>query len=43
MAFKLFQDTGLFDTFKIPKAAFVKYMLALEGGYRQIPCKFSLF
>ncbi|XP_078494296.1 uncharacterized protein LOC100175157 isoform X1 [Ciona intestinalis] len=37
MAFKLFQDTGLFETFKIPKQEFVQYMRALEEGYRNIP------
>jgi hypothetical protein len=37
MAFKLFDCTGLFDIFKIPKQEFVSYMLALENGYRRIP------
>ncbi|XP_076820748.1 cGMP-inhibited 3',5'-cyclic phosphodiesterase 3A-like isoform X1 [Clavelina lepadiformis] len=37
MAFKLFQDTGLFETFSIPKREFVCYMQALENGYRRIP------
>nr|CAB3264737.1 cGMP-inhibited 3',5'-cyclic phosphodiesterase A [Phallusia mammillata] len=37
MAFKLFQDTGLFDTFRIPKKEFVQYMVELERGYQLIP------
>nr|XP_039259260.1 cGMP-inhibited 3',5'-cyclic phosphodiesterase A-like isoform X2 [Styela clava] len=37
MAYKLFDDTGLFATFKIPRKAFVDYMRALENGYRNIP------
>ena len=42
MAFKLFQSTGLFDAFQIPKSKFVRYMRALENGYREIPCKWLI-
>jgi len=41
MAFKLFQSTGLFDAFQIPKNKFIRYMRALENGYREIPCKLA--
>lgn len=37
MAYKLFDDTGLFETFKIPRKPFIDYMIALENGYRNIP------
>ena len=39
MAYKLFDCTGLFETFKIPKYEFVNFMMALENGYKSIPCK----
>ncbi|KAJ8002609.1 hypothetical protein DPEC_G00160670 [Dallia pectoralis] len=34
---RLFEDTGLFDTFKIPVPEFMNYFHALENGYRDIP------
>lgn len=38
---RLFEDTGLFDTFKIPVKEFMNYFHALESGYRDIPCKLA--
>uniref|UniRef100_A0A8D0CFJ8 Phosphodiesterase n=1 Tax=Salvator merianae TaxID=96440 RepID=A0A8D0CFJ8_SALMN len=37
VAFTLFQDTGLFEIFKIPTQRFLNYFQALENGYRDIP------
>ncbi|XP_053139689.1 cGMP-inhibited 3',5'-cyclic phosphodiesterase 3B isoform X2 [Hemicordylus capensis] len=37
VAYTLFQDTGLFEIFKIPTRQFMKYFQALENGYRDIP------
>ncbi|XP_061466286.1 cGMP-inhibited 3',5'-cyclic phosphodiesterase 3B isoform X2 [Rhineura floridana] len=37
VAFTLFQDTGLFEIFKIPTRQFMNYFEALENGYRDIP------
>ncbi|XP_042295223.1 cGMP-inhibited 3',5'-cyclic phosphodiesterase B isoform X2 [Sceloporus undulatus] len=37
VAFTLFQDTGLFEIFKIPTQQFMNYFQALENGYRDIP------
>ncbi|XP_015278244.1 PREDICTED: cGMP-inhibited 3',5'-cyclic phosphodiesterase B [Gekko japonicus] len=37
VAYALFQDTGLFEIFKIPTWKFMKYFQALENGYRDIP------
>nr|XP_008105416.1 PREDICTED: cGMP-inhibited 3',5'-cyclic phosphodiesterase B [Anolis carolinensis] len=37
VAFTLFQDTGLFESFKIPTRQFMNYFQALENGYRDIP------
>ncbi|XP_054649641.1 cGMP-inhibited 3',5'-cyclic phosphodiesterase 3A isoform X2 [Dunckerocampus dactyliophorus] len=37
VSYKLFEDTGLFGTFKIPLAEFMNYFHALENGYRDIP------
>ncbi|XP_061532219.1 cGMP-inhibited 3',5'-cyclic phosphodiesterase 3A-like isoform X2 [Phycodurus eques] len=34
---RLFEDTGLFRTFKIPIQEFMNYFHALENGYRDIP------
>lgn len=39
VSYKLFEDTGLFETFKIPVKEFMNYFHALESGYRDIPCK----
>lgn len=36
---KLFEDTGLFETFRIPMQEFMNYFHALENGYRDIPCE----
>uniref|UniRef100_A0A4W3J773 Phosphodiesterase n=1 Tax=Callorhinchus milii TaxID=7868 RepID=A0A4W3J773_CALMI len=35
--YSLFQDTGLFDLFKIPIREFMTYFRVLESGYRDIP------
>ncbi|XP_051501952.1 cGMP-inhibited 3',5'-cyclic phosphodiesterase 3B-like [Myxocyprinus asiaticus] len=37
VAYTLFQDTGLFEIFKIPVREFMMYFCALENGYRDIP------
>ncbi|KAG7282531.1 hypothetical protein CRUP_020246 [Coryphaenoides rupestris] len=37
VSYKLFEDTGLFETFKIPVQEFMNYFCALENGYRDIP------
>lgn len=39
VSYRLFEDTGLFETFKIPVKEFMNYFHALENGYRDIPCK----
>ncbi|KAG9352417.1 hypothetical protein JZ751_020831 [Albula glossodonta] len=37
VTYTLFQDTGLFEIFKIPVREFMTYFCALENGYRDIP------
>ncbi|XP_025047597.1 cGMP-inhibited 3',5'-cyclic phosphodiesterase A isoform X3 [Alligator sinensis] len=37
VSYKLFEDMGLFETFKIPVREFMNYFHALECGYRDIP------
>ncbi|XP_067860836.1 cGMP-inhibited 3',5'-cyclic phosphodiesterase 3A isoform X2 [Heptranchias perlo] len=37
VAFRLFEDTGLFEIFKIPLKEFMNYFHALENGYRDTP------
>uniref|UniRef100_A0A3B3QMF8 Phosphodiesterase n=1 Tax=Paramormyrops kingsleyae TaxID=1676925 RepID=A0A3B3QMF8_9TELE len=37
VTYTLFQDTGLFEIFKIPTREFMMYFCALENGYRDIP------
>ncbi|XP_041746800.2 cGMP-inhibited 3',5'-cyclic phosphodiesterase A-like [Coregonus clupeaformis] len=37
VSLRLFEDTGLFETFKIPVQDFMNYFHALENGYRDIP------
>ncbi|NXN92496.1 PDE3B phosphodiesterase, partial [Rhinopomastus cyanomelas] len=37
VTYTLFQDTGLFEIFKIPTKEFMNYFCALENGYRDIP------
>ncbi|XP_049331055.1 cGMP-inhibited 3',5'-cyclic phosphodiesterase A isoform X2 [Astyanax mexicanus] len=37
VSYRLFEDTGLFETFKIPLKEFMNYFHALENGYRDIP------
>ncbi len=39
VAYTLFQDTGLFEIFKIPVREFMTYFCALENGYHDIPCE----
>lgn len=39
VSYRLFEDMGLFETFKIPVREFMNYFHALECGYREIPCK----
>lgn len=42
VSYRLFEDTGLFEAFRIPLPEFMNYFRALENGYRVIPCKFQL-
>lgn len=37
VTYTLFEDTGLFEIFKIPIKEFMNYFCALEDGYRDIP------
>ncbi|XP_053108877.1 cGMP-inhibited 3',5'-cyclic phosphodiesterase 3A isoform X2 [Hemicordylus capensis] len=37
VSYRLFEDMGLFETFKIPVREFMNYFHALECGYREIP------
>nr|XP_019593871.1 PREDICTED: cGMP-inhibited 3',5'-cyclic phosphodiesterase A isoform X1 [Rhinolophus sinicus] len=37
VSFRLFEDMGLFEAFKIPVKEFMNYFHALEIGYREIP------
>ncbi|XP_034025264.1 cGMP-inhibited 3',5'-cyclic phosphodiesterase A-like [Thalassophryne amazonica] len=37
VSYRLFEDTGLFETFRIPVQEFMNYFHALESGYRDIP------
>ncbi|KAM7399412.1 hypothetical protein PAMP_018685 [Pampus punctatissimus] len=37
VSYRLFEDTGLFETFRIPIQEFMNYFHALENGYRDIP------
>ncbi|XP_029027173.1 cGMP-inhibited 3',5'-cyclic phosphodiesterase 3A-like isoform X2 [Betta splendens] len=37
VSYRLFEDTGLFETFRIPVQEFMNYFQALENGYRDIP------
>ncbi|XP_013910147.1 PREDICTED: cGMP-inhibited 3',5'-cyclic phosphodiesterase A-like, partial [Thamnophis sirtalis] len=37
VSYRLFEDMGLFETFKIPIPEFMNYFHALECGYREIP------
>nr|XP_014345640.1 PREDICTED: cGMP-inhibited 3',5'-cyclic phosphodiesterase A [Latimeria chalumnae] len=37
VTYRLFEDTGLFEIFKIPIREFMNYFHALENGYRDIP------
>nr|XP_060632588.1 cGMP-inhibited 3',5'-cyclic phosphodiesterase 3A [Anolis sagrei ordinatus] len=37
VSYRLFEDMGLFETFKIPVKEFMNYFHALECGYRDIP------
>ncbi|XP_036615412.1 cGMP-inhibited 3',5'-cyclic phosphodiesterase A [Trichosurus vulpecula] len=37
VSYRLFEDMGLFETFKIPVKEFMNYFHALENGYRDIP------
>ena len=39
VAYKLFMEVGLFETFRIPLPEFLNYFHALELGYREKPCK----
>ncbi|XP_030007699.1 cGMP-inhibited 3',5'-cyclic phosphodiesterase A-like isoform X2 [Sphaeramia orbicularis] len=37
VSYRLFEDTGLFEAFRIPVQEFMNYFHALENGYRDIP------
>jgi hypothetical protein len=40
MAYKIFDEVGLFKSFDIPVNAFIQYFIALENGYIDLPCKY---
>lgn len=42
VTYTLFQDTSLFEIFKIPVREFMSYFHALENGYRDIPCELAV-
>lgn len=37
MCYRIFHDTGLFESFKIPEKQFLAFLHALESGYRDKP------
>jgi hypothetical protein len=39
MAYKIFDEVGLFKSFDIPVDKFINYFVALESGYIDLPCK----
>ena len=39
MAYKIFEEVGLFKSFDIPINSFIQYFTALEAGYIDLPCK----
>lgn len=41
MAYKIFDEVGLFKSFDIPIAPFIRYFTTLERGYIDLPCKIS--
>lgn len=41
LAYKVFMEVGLFETFRIPVGPFLQYFHALESGYRDKPCKYK--
>lgn len=43
VSYRLFEDTGLFEAFRIPLPEFMNYFRALENGYRVIPCECERF
>lgn len=43
MAYKIFDEIGLFKSFDIPVNAFIEYFSALERGYIDLPCKIQYF
>ncbi|EPY81250.1 cGMP-inhibited 3,5-cyclic phosphodiesterase A [Camelus ferus] len=43
VSYRLFEDMGLFEAFKIPVREFMNYFHALEIGYREIPYSDSGF
>lgn len=40
MAYKIFDEVGLFKTFDIQIDKFINFFTALENGYIDLPCKF---
>ena len=41
VSYRLFEDMGLFEAFKIPIREFMNYFHALEIGYREIRLKYN--
>lgn len=39
VAYKIFEQVGLFQSFNIPVDLFINYFTALESGYNDLPCK----
>lgn len=40
MAYKLFTEINLIDSFRIPAQEFINFFHALEMGYHDNPCEF---
>ena len=42
MAYKIFDEVGLFKSFDIPINPFIQFFTRLESGYNDLPCNFFL-
>ena len=40
VSFKVFQNVGLFEAFRIPEKSFLRFFYTLERGYHDIPCEY---
>ncbi len=41
MAYVLFQESGLMETFKIPQREFINFFRVLEANYGSNVCKYT--